>query len=248
MAILKLIEIITLKGKIQLLTGLHIGTGSSGVEIGGMDNPIIKHPFTDEPYIPGSSLKGKMRSLMEYKLVKEFDDKMNIHLCENPLCGICRVFGSTKNKEQENKNGNTEADHKIETRGPTRITVRDAHLTEDWIKKSKNSQIIEEKFENAIDRKTGTGGHPRQIERVASGVEFDFEISYSIFDTGDNGMNDRKNYKVVVLESLRILEQDRLGGYGSRGSGKIKFKSLEDSKEVKSEDLAGYIENEKISR
>lgn len=232
MADLKLLKVILLKGKVELLTGLHIGSGSSGVEIGGMDNPVIKHPFTGEPYIPGSSLKGKMRSLMEYDLDKISND--NVHSCDRHDCMICRVFGSTKQPE--------------EVRGPTRIAVRDACLTREWIEKSKEKKIIEEKFENSIDRTTGTAKNPRQIERVASGVEFDFEISYSIFDTGDGGNMDRKYFKDVVLKSLEILEKDRLGGYGSRGSGKIRFKDLFDGETDPCKDLAEYMKNEKISR
>ena len=60
---MKLVRIYTITGTIETVTGLHIGAGKDSIEIGGMDNPVIKHPHTGEHYIPGSSLKGKVRSL-----------------------------------------------------------------------------------------------------------------------------------------------------------------------------------------
>ena len=54
-------------GQIELVSGLHIGSGNAEMHIGGTDNPVIKNPVTNQPYIPGSSLKGKMRSLLEWR-------------------------------------------------------------------------------------------------------------------------------------------------------------------------------------
>src|SRR3989304_7996305 len=62
---MKLSKIKELKGTIVLKSGLHIGSGNMEMHIGGTDSPVIKHPHTLEPYIPGSSLKGKVRSLLE---------------------------------------------------------------------------------------------------------------------------------------------------------------------------------------
>ena len=58
-----------IQGKIKVLTGLHIGGPTTGLNIGGVDNIVIKDA-KGKPYIPGSSLKGKMRSLLEYSYVR----------------------------------------------------------------------------------------------------------------------------------------------------------------------------------
>lgn len=214
---MKQIKTKKLSGKIVVKTGLHIGAGNDKVEIGGMDNPIIRNPFTHEPYIPGSSIKGKMRSLMEWKFDKLKDSGGKVCSCGKPECEICRVFGSANMKSDETKD-----------RGPTRLIVRDAVLTEEWKEKFRNgSSIVEEKNENSLNRITAEA-NPRPIERIVPGVEFDFEILYRIIDTGDGGELDKKYFKDVVLESLKLLQNDYLGGGGSRGNGQIEFKDLVD--------------------
>lgn len=206
-----------LTGKIVVKTGLHIGAGNDKVEIGGMDNPIIRNPLTNEPYIPGSSIKGKMRSLMEWKLDKLKTTGGKVCSCGKAECEICRVFGSANTKSEESKN-----------RGPTRLIVRDAVLSEEWKKKfAEGKSIIEEKSENSLNRITAEAT-PRPIERVVPRVEFDFEISYRIIDTGDGGSLDENYFNEVVLESLKLLQNDYLGGGGSRGNGQIEFKELVD--------------------
>lgn len=214
---MKQMETKKLSGKIVVKTGLHIGAGNDKVEIGGMDNPIIRNPFTHEPYIPGSSIKGKMRSLMEWKLDKLEKTEGEVCSCGLPECKVCRVFGSSNTKSDETKD-----------RGPTRLIVRDAVLTKEWKDKFKNgNSIVEEKNENSINRITAEAT-PRPIERIVPGVEFDFEISYRVIDTGDNGSTDEKYFKEVVLESLKLLQNDYLGGGGSQGNGQIEFRDLVD--------------------
>lgn len=214
---MKQIALKTLTGKVLVKTGLHIGAGNDKVEIGGMDNPIIRNPLTYEPYIPGSSIKGKMRSIVEWKFDKLKDTGGKPCSCGKANCEICRVFGSAKMKSEEAKD-----------RGPTRLIVRDAVLTKEWKEKFKNgASIVEEKSENSLNRITAEA-NPRPIERVVPGVEFDFEISYRVLDTGDNGDLDNKYFKDVVLESLKLLQNDYLGGGGSRGNGQIEFKDLKD--------------------
>lgn len=210
-------------GKIVVKTGLHIGAGNDEVHIGGVDSPIIRNPINLEPYIPGSSIKGKMRSLMEWKLNKIDKSENNFGnpcSCGKFDCPICRVFGTANNSSKG------EEDSK--KRGPTRIIVRDAVLS----KASQelfyaDKELIEIKAENNINRITAKAT-PRQLERVVPGVEFDFEISYRVLDTGDGGDLDNKYFKDVVLESLKLLQNDYLGGGGSRGNGQIEFKDLKD--------------------
>lgn len=204
-------------GKILVKTGLHIGAGNDKVEIGGMDNPIIRNPLTREPYIPGSSIKGKMRSLMEWKLDKLKTTGGEVCSCGNSDCEICRVFGSANTKSEGAKD-----------KGPTRLIVRDATLTDEWKNHFKAGKaLIEEKAENSLNRITAEA-IPRPIERVVPGVEFDFEIAYRVIDTDDNGEKDKEYFETVVKESLRLLQNDYLGGGGSRGNGQIEFIDLKD--------------------
>ncbi len=217
---MKQLKIKIIKGKIKVETGLHIGAGNDQIEIGGMDNPIIRNPRTNLPYIPGSSLKGKMRSLIEWKLGKITD--FNGKPCSCGECEVCRVFGVSAGQKEEDVS-------KAEKRGPTRLIVRDAELAAESLEKYQNDgvPIVEEKYENSINRITAAA-NPRPIERVVPGTLFDFEISYRVIDTGDGGEEDEKNFNEVVLEALAMLQKDYLGGGGSRGNGKIKFVNLKD--------------------
>ena len=216
---MKQIIIKKITGKIVVKTGLHIGAGNEKVEIGGMDNPIIRNPRTREPYIPGSSIKGKMRSLLEWKLGKVLQNQGKPCNCGKAECEICRVFGSANNsKEVATEN----------SRGPTRLIVRDAVLTKEWSEKFMSGKaLIEEKSENSLNRITAAA-NPRPIERVVPGIEFDFEIAYRVIDTGDGGAKDKELFISIVKEGLRLLQNDYLGGGGSRGNGQIEFKDLVD--------------------
>jgi CRISPR-associated protein Csm3 len=200
-------------------TGLHIGAGNDKVEIGGMDNPVIRNPLTREPYIPGSSLKGKMRSLLEWKLGKVQQNNGNPCSCGEADCPVCRIFGSANN----NQNRDTR-----KQRGPTRLIVRDAFLSEEDRKKMKDGKVIvEEKYENSLNRITARA-NPRPIERVIPGVKFDFEIAYRIIDMGDGDKTEKDSFDKFVLGALRLLKDDYLGGGGSRGNGRIDFINMRD--------------------
>ena len=212
-----------IKGVIKVETGLHIGGSSDSIEIGGMDNPIIRNPVNKEPFIPGSSLKGKMRSLLEWKLGKLENDPN------------CSDFGHPygyhpKDKDDIEKGhpisrifGNSEEDAML---GPTRLIVRDAAIAKGYReemekKKWTYNDLIEEKYENTINRITARA-NPRPLQRVVTGAEFDFEIVYRIFDMEDDGEVDRNLFK-YVLDALKLVEMDALGGSGSRGCGKVTF-------------------------
>lgn len=207
---MKLLGYKTIKGKIKVNTGLHIGGSSDTIEIGGMDNPVVKNPLNNEPYIPGSSLKGKMRSLMEWK-TQNITAKGDVHTCDDEKCVVCRIFGTTAKDFRA---------------GPTRIIVRDAELTQEWRDKiyQEGKMIMEEKYENTLNRITATA-MPRPLERVCAGVEFGFEINYRVFDIDDEGKTD-KEYFDHVLDAMRCVQNDTLGGCGSRGCGKIEFTDI----------------------
>lgn len=203
---MKLKSIYKLTGKIVVETGLHIGAGNDVIEIGGLDNPVLRDR-AGHPYIPGSSLKGKMRSLLEWStgkvVVNEEKGTSEPHSCQEGVCLICRLFGSPSN---DNVN-----------LGPPRLLVRDAMLSKEW---RNSDSLTEAKYENTIDRVTGKAGHPRQLERVHAGVAFDFELIYRHFNQSDDDVLKDKN---AILDSLQLLENDYLGGCGSRGSGKVFF-------------------------
>lgn len=227
-----------ISGEIKVETGLHIGGTSDTIEIGGMDNPIIVNPVTKEPYIPGSSLKGKMRSLIEWKLQKIEDngDPYGFHEDDKDDHPISRVFGTSSDKAKL---------------GPTRLIVRDAFVSDEYKtemkKKNQNwtwIDLIEEKTENAINRITARA-NPRPIQRVVTGTKFSFEMVYRIFalGDGDDGKVDRGFFD-LVLDGLKLVEMDALGGSGSRGSGKVSFliktkksDKLVPVKDVKADDI-----------
>jgi CRISPR-associated protein Csm3 len=203
MASLKLLKYIIVNGKITCLTGLRIGGTKDDIEIGGMDNPIIRDPRTRRPYIPGSSLKGKLRSTLEYREGR-IGDRGEPCGCGRPDCIVCKLFGPHKNTRHE--------------LGPTRIIVRDAHIV---LGEDENPDTwIEVKSETAIDRRTGIAGSGslRQNERVIPGAVFAFEISVRVFD-GDN----ERQFLDNLRDSMDRIEKDYLGASGTRGYGKVKF-------------------------
>lgn len=186
------------------------------MKIGGVDLPVVRDPISEFPYVPGSSLKGKMRSLLERKMKKPInrnigpnDEPVMIHACSDKNCEICRLFGSTPMKDEgENI--------------PSRLAVRDLFLTDESKEKLEEIEtglrFTEWKFENAIDRIT-SAANPRQIERVPAGSFFKLEIIYTI-EKKEDLKEDLKN----LFTAMRLLEDDYLGGHGSRGYGKVKFK------------------------
>lgn len=208
-----------IEGVIEVITGLHIGGSTSIIEIGGKDNPVIKHPLTKEPYIPGSSIKGKMRSLLEWRLGKINTDSGSrdygdVHKwCTDKKCPICVIFGTSADEAGL---------------GPTRLIVRDAVLSNEYKNKQKETDIAwtvlnltEDKYENTINRITARA-NPRNFERVISSTEFTFTMSYRVFENGDNGQNDEELFNHVI-DGLKLIEKDALGGAGSRGCGQVKF-------------------------
>lgn len=215
---MKLLNIKKMEGDIKLLSGLHIGGNKDTIEIGGIDAPVIKNHINGEPYIPGSSLKGKLRTLLEYYLNKiEPDGKVwgsnsrNGYSNDDP---VLRIFGTS---------------HKKYEGGPTRLTVRDSFLIPGWRDQTLERGLLltEEKIEVVIDRISGSAAKAgaRHIERVPPGAIFKLEMNYKIFDMEDNGKTDENNLNDLFV-AMKLLEQDSLGGSGSRGYGRICFQNL----------------------
>lgn len=216
---LRLLKIQKLCGQLQLLSGLRIGAAESEIRIGGVDNQVIRHPHTNEPYIPGSSLKGKVRSLLEWRsgAVKPeplgFGDLSDRYPLVRPILQLFGVGGGDKLTDQQ-----------AAELGPTRLAFWDAPLRRKWVEqvKADNNLLVEVKTENRIDRIKGVAEHPRQAERVPAGATFDFTLSIKLLNIDGDGVALRN----VLFKGLRLLELDSLGGSGSRGYGKVKFLEL----------------------
>jgi len=208
-------KIVNVKGQIELLSGLHIGGGDDTMKIGGIDNGVIKDINSDKPYIPGSSLKGKMRSLLEWHIgVVGIGDGSPFH---SKLLNNSIFDDPSKRKEALNLLklfGNGKTDDKFDEIIPiTRINVGDCSLVE-----VEDQKVSEAKYENVIDRQTGTASNPRQTERVPAGVKFDFDIRIKVLDE-----DSEDELITMVKDGFALIENDYLGGSGSRGYGRVKF-------------------------
>lgn len=223
---MKLIEIKKLEGTITLKSGLHIGSGDMEMHIGGIDSPVIKHPHNFEPYIPGSSLKGKVRSLLEMESGLMSNTNGNVLSADILKNDIVKNDSELKSKCEAIIKifGSSGADKEDETVfGPTRASFADCYLDYDWRKKAKDNHwlLTEQKSENVINRIKGTAEHPRFIERVPEGTKFSFLLTFKIFQEEDNNLFDE------LLMGLKLLELDAIGGNGSRGYGRIEFEFKE---------------------
>lgn len=219
---MKLDKISKLRGTIELASGLHIGGGNAEMHIGGTDNPVIKNPVTNEPYIPGSSLKGKMRSLMEWHagVVSVADGKplgighiASLNAERARGIEILRLFGYAPG-------GTGDDPELVKEIGPTRLAFWDCNLESRWVEEMKENNLLltETKMENAIDRIKGTAENPRNTERVPAGARFDFQLTLKVIDGED--------LLEPVLRGLKLVELSGLGGSISRGYGKVIFHGL----------------------
>ncbi|MDK2976597.1 MAG: CRISPR-associated protein Csm3 [Candidatus Marinimicrobia bacterium] len=228
---MKLEKKIFIKGNILAVTGLHIGGSNQGMSIGGVDNSVIRDPITLVPYIPGSSLKGKMRSLLEKQLGHmSYDEKNDFYgPCDCGECIICKIFGTSANKAKESG----------------RLIVRDAFMNESSrleLEQNTNMDMpfTEVKTEASIDR-IKSKANPRQLERVPAGTTFQFELVLDIYN-GD----DEKEFLDYIEQALHLVEDDYLGGGGSRGSGQVRIEWDEVKKTYKDRDAYEKDNQEKM--
>ena len=204
-----------IKGEIVCKTGLHIGGSNDNIDIGGTDTVVIRDSVSDLPFIPGSSLKGKLRSLLE------LSDKESAQSVINNRGGpstdaetvAAQIFGVSADKGKGLK-------------FPTRIIVRDSFPTEESIELWESQDDIvrgtELKYENTLNR-IDSSANPRNLERIPKGSAFNFEIVFSVYE------DDNENIS-RLLEAMALLEDNYLGGSGSRGYGKIIFDKIKVSK------------------
>jgi len=222
----KLLKKIEFQGKLTLMTGLHIGGTNSSMQIGGIDKSVIRNPITNQPFIPGSSLKGKLRALLQISTGE-------IKPLDKPMGG--NVYNvSTDDKADADLFGNATGDKKQK---PSRLIVRDCELInhEDLLLKTE-IPYTEGKTEVVIDRITSAAS-PRQIERVPAGAVFAFNLILNIWEQDNNETALLNN----LFKSLELLRDDYLGGSGSRGYGQL---SIEIEK-ISEKTTDGYYGSEK---
>ena len=207
MAAIKLQKKIIYTGTITLKTGLHIGGTNAALNIGGPDKFVVRNPINNVPYIPGSSLKGKMRSLVEIYHGETNGGKPT----NNPNHKAGSLFGVSGDNEQSHA---------------SRLIVRDAELDINACDFSKTDlPYTESKTEVAIDRVTAKA-NPRTFERVPAGAQFKLNMVLNIFEG-----EDEEALKATLDQAIKLLQDDYLGGHGSRGYGQVEIKI--DSKEPK---------------
>lgn len=198
-----LVKKVIYTGTITLKTGLHIGGSNTALNIGGPDKFVVRNPINNQPYIPGSSLKGKMRSLVEIvNGCVSINEKGEIKASNDPNSVSGSLFGVATN----NKNNK-----------PSRLIVRDAELLN--AEKLENTDLLytESKTENSVDRVTASAT-PRTFERVPAGAQFKLNMVLNIFEG-----EDEVQLKATLKQAIELLEDDYLGGHGSRGYGQIEI-------------------------
>ena len=228
---MKLIAIKELTGIIRLRSGLHIGAGKDSVEIGGLDQPIIKDPVTLAPYIPGSSLKGKLRALLETSVFMQYAGTRKAVMDGNPCdcgqkgCPACTIFGAHAAPQS--------CDPDL---GPSRLLVRDATLTPDCMDLFQRGHLpMEVKYENTIHRVQGVARNPRPLERVPAGTCFTLNMAFRVYEGDPDNLFD------WVLKGLKLIQLDAIGGGGSRGNGQVAFEELRlDGQPVTLDDITAF--------
>lgn len=232
---MKLVAKLFITGKIEAVTGLHIGGSKTALDIGGVDLNVIK-THDGVPFIPGSSLKGKLRSLLaraegSVAVNKRQLKKGDQGKTDEDVPYLVQLFGNSGDSEEESAE-------------ITRLLVRDALLDTSTAPSQKEFPEMDftysdVKFENTIDRKKGVAQHPRQLERVPAGANFNFELVYDIYEEDEQqqytpdkdelkGQNRtcRDQHLWAISTAMQLLQDDYLGGQGSRGYGKIVFKDV----------------------
>src|SRR6202042_27129 len=220
---LKLIGKLILEGEMRCETGLHVGAGKGSLEIGGADNPVVKDAH-GRPYVPGSTLRGRIRALLEQAtglavpselvyISKRKGQEVRIHQSERPDDEVCLLFG--RNPGRMDRVSGDSAESSAAT--PARLTVYDAPLIAESItpqmRENMDDELTEVKSENAIDRITSQA-NPRTLERVPAGARFHVRFVMDMLCDEDAVL------LPLFLQGLRLLEDDALGGGGSRGSGR----------------------------
>ena len=205
----QLLKKIIITGEITAVTGLLIGASQSGMTIGGTDKQVIRDPVSQKPYIPGSSLKGKMRSLIELRdgTFGSLSKKNEFGPSNDATTASAQLFGFVGNKLEGQ-----------EAQKPSRLIVRDSHLANSEKLAKTEMLYTEVKVENGINRITSEA-NPRTTERVPAGAIFRLNMVLNVFSTDTEAA-----LRTTLFEALRLVQDDYLGGGGSRGNGQVTFR------------------------
>ena len=180
-------------------TGMHIGGSSAFSAIGAVDSPVVRDPYTGLPIVPGSSLKGKLRTLLARSLCQDIENMPDLSADD---ARILRLFGSAEPVRR------------------SRLQFADAFLTNAEALSSKGVRVTEVKTENTISR-ANAQATPRQIERVIAGAVFGVSIVYDVTDPAQV-----EEDHALLAKGMKLLQWDYLGGHGSRGSGRVSLKHI----------------------
>lgn len=180
-------------------TGMHIGGSSAFSAIGAVDSPVVRDPYTGLPIVPGSSLKGKLRTLLVRSLCQDIENMPDLSADD---ARILRLFGSAEPVRR------------------SRLQFADAFLTNAEALSSKGVRVTEVKTENTISR-ANAQATPRQIERVIAGAAFGVSIVYDVTDPAQV-----EEDLALLAKGMKLLQWDYLGGHGSRGSGRVSLKNF----------------------
>lgn len=250
-----LIAKVRIRGIMETLTGLHVGGSDVGLKVGGADKVVVKDPKTGRPYIPGSSLKGKMRALLEKAGFCCDGTSLNpnnhgrpgrsdILACHCGTCVVCQLFGVPA--EEGRRGGGGQQQHEKEgastaIRCVGRLIFRDAHLDETCAQSMETwrylaAPYVEVKTEVSIDRLTSQA-NPRNFERVPAGARFNFEVVLDVCKD-DN----KEHYLETIRQGFRLIANDYLGGQGTRGYGAVRLHLNEISQMTLSDSSLGDFE------
>lgn len=202
MSISKLYGKIIIEANLEVLTGMHISSSSDFAAIGAVDTVVVRDPITHQPIIPGSSVKGKLR----YLLSRVTTEREEISKLMDESDELKRLFGTSMGDLNSRLSRLQFYDLKLNPENKEKLSKLDLDLP-----------FTEIKFENTINRATGVA-NPRQIERVIAGSIFDFKLVYNVENIDDLG----KDFDLIKL-GIEVLENDYIGGHGTRGYGKVKF-------------------------
>ena len=180
-------------------TGMHIGGSSAFSAIGAVDSPVVRDPYTGLPIVPGSSLKGKLRTLLARSLCQDIENMPDLSADD---ARILRLFGSAEPVRR------------------SRLQFADAFLTNAEALSSKGVRVTEVKTENTISR-ANAQATPRQIERVIAGAVFGVSIVYDVTDPAQV-----EEDLALLAKGMKLLQWDYLGGHGSRGSGRVSLENF----------------------
>ena len=204
---------------IELVSWLHIWAGKESLKIWWIDSPVVKHPLTNIPYIPWSSIKGRMRGLLEMKKweyssktgkdEKTGEEKTLYLSSEDPTKDCAKYFGCAWDKKISSRL--LFSDFALDI---TQEIVK-PYITEKWIMKS---NFFEDKAENTIPRFNSGTAKPRHIERIPSWVKFIWYITVIQDDVVDND-----TVKNLLEEWISLVEMTFLWWSWSRWYGRVKF-------------------------